>query len=68
MPDLVVALTDIDRHSQLKMSATKPEVKLNFKPKEMAKRFQRLRTHILDHARCGTADTARHPELKLPSI
>ncbi len=39
MPDLDISLTtlsDVDRHPELKMSDTKPEVETTFEQKEMA--------------------------------
>jgi hypothetical protein len=53
MPDLDVALPtlpDIDRHSEPKMGAIKPEVEITFERTEMVMRFQRLPI-ICDHAR-----------------
>ena len=49
MPDLDVALPtlpDIDRHSEPKMGAIKPEVEITFERTEMVMRFQRLPSHL----------------------
>jgi len=52
------------------MSATKPEVEINFERKQMAKRFQRLRTHIFDHVlpEYDSADIVRHRETTIDVV
>jgi len=76
MPDPSMTLPawpDDGRHRKLKCRPRnrkwKPEVKITFERKQMAKRFQRL-PHIFDHARLRywTTDTARHRPTSATSV